>query len=234
MVGWKQGKEFGMAKILVAEDDKALAIVLRNVLRGDSHEVDVAHDGESALELIENYIYDLVVLDWDLPKVNGLEVCKRYRKEGGQLPVLFLTGKSDIAFRVQGLESGADDYLCKPFSTEELLARLKALLRRRGEPARMLLSAGAVTLDPLSKKVTVNGTEVDLSRKELAILEFLMRHPNQVFSIEAIVERVWSSLSEVSPETVRPYIKRMRDKLMEAGGECPIVTVHGSGYLLKK
>jgi two-component system, OmpR family, manganese sensing response regulator len=219
-----------MAKILLVEDDHALGVMITKLLQGEHHHLDCAANGTYGEELITNYSYDLVILDWDLPGMSGLELCKKYRAGGGKLPILFLTGKTDMDSKITGLDSGADDYLCKPFEPRELLARIRVLLRRLSEDRCSVLKVGDISLDPLSKTAYRKDTPLKLVRKELAILEFMLRHPDEVFSLEALVERVWPSTSDVSPETVRPYIKRLRDKLEDAEGYCPIVTIHRCGY----
>jgi two-component system, OmpR family, response regulator PhoP len=223
-----------MAKILLVEDDHPLRVVIENLLLDNHHTVDSAEDGQYALQLLLDYSYDAAIIDWDIPLVPGIEVCKAYRNKGGKTPVLFLTGRTDFKSRVTGLDSGADDYLCKPFNHEELLARLRALLRRHAGQQENLLTVGSIAYNIQSREVFFEGRPIELTRKEIAILEFFMRNPNHAFSIEAIVERVWSSESEVSPETVRPYIKKLRERLTHQDGSCPLVTVHGSGYKLIK
>lgn len=219
-----------MAKILLAEDDKPLAHMIIELLEDENHHVDHASTGSYAEELLNNYQYDAAILDWEMPAPSGVEICRQYRLNGGRVPVMFLTGRSDIPSRIQGLDSGADDYLCKPFDGGELLARLRSLLRRVSADRRTILSHGDITLDPLSKTAFRGATPLNLVRKELAILEFFMRHPDEVFSLESLVERIWPSESEVSPLTLRPYIKRLRDKIENENGESPIVTVHRCGY----
>ncbi|MBY0550544.1 MAG: response regulator transcription factor [Candidatus Obscuribacterales bacterium] len=221
-----------MAKILVAEDDEELRLSVVRLLQQDKHEVDAAERGDEAMDLLLHYSYDAAILDWDLPGTPGIEICRQYRAQGGVVPILFLTGKSDPKSRVTGLDSGADDYLCKPFDTNEFLARVRALLRRTPEKVLSVLKVGAIAYHPSSKVVYFNDKPIEVSKKEIGLVEFFLRHPNQVFSVEAIVERVWSSNSEVSPETVRPYVKRLREKLTNEKGECQLVTVHGSGYKL--
>jgi DNA-binding response OmpR family regulator len=223
-----------MAKILLVEDDQPLRVVIENLLLDNHHTVDSAEDGQYALQLLLDYSYDAAIIDWDIPLVPGIEVCKAYRSKGGKAPVLFLTGRTDFKSRVTGLDSGADDYLCKPFNHEELLARLRALLRRQSGQQENLLTVGSISYNSQSKEVFFEGRPIELARKEIAILEFFLRNPNHAFSIEAIVERVWSSESEVSPETVRPYIKKLRERLTRPDGSCQLVTVHGSGYKLNK
>lgn len=221
-----------MAKILVAEDDVQLNKSIVLLLEQDKHEVDSAVRGDQALELLLHYSYDIAVLDWEMPGEAGIDICKQFRSKGGTAPILFLTGRSDPKSKISGLDSGADDYLVKPFDKGEFLARVRALLRRMPQKIVSVLKVGAIAYHPDSKTVYFNEKPVDVSKKEIGLLEFFLRHPNQVFSIEAIVERVWSSNSEISPETVRPYIKRLRDKLTDEKGDCQLVTVHGSGYKL--
>jgi DNA-binding response OmpR family regulator len=221
-----------VAKILVAEDDLEMKDRLVELLRKEKYEVDAAEKGDEALDLLLNYSYDAAILDWDLPGVTGIEICRQYRAKNGSAPILFLTGKTDSKSRVTGLDSGADDYLCKPFDKPEFLARVRALLRRSTEKTKSVLRLGDISYDPSSKVLQLNGKSVHASKRETQLIEFFLRHPNQVFSIEALVERVWSSNSEVSPETVRPHIKRLRDKLTLQTGECQLITVHGSGYKL--
>lgn len=221
-----------MAKILLAEDDPSLSKRVQVLLKAQSYQVDTADSGAYALELLLNYSYDAAILDWDLPGVQGPEICKQYRNNGGNIPILFLTGKSDSRSRVTGLDAGADDYLCKPFDQEELLARVRAMLRRTAKTHSSILKVGKIQYDATSKTLMFNGLPVDATKKELALLDFFLRHPNEVFSPEALVARVWSSESEVTPDSVRPYIKRLRSKLTDEDGACSIVTVHGSGYKL--
>lgn len=223
---------FKMAKLLFAEDDEPLRLSVQGLLEEESHEVDAVSSGAYALELILHYPYDGAILDWDLPEVSGVEICRQYRGKGGIAPILFLTGKTDYRSRVTGLDSGADDYLCKPFNTDELLARVRAMLRRVPTKPQAVLRVGAIAYNPATKTAYFNDKPVDMQKKELNIIEFFLRHPNEVFTVEAIAERVWSSESEISPETVRPYIKRMRDKLTDKDGRCQLITVHGSGYKL--
>lgn len=221
-----------MAKLLFAEDDESLRNSIHKLLKGAQYEVDAVASGKYALELFLNFPYDGAILDWDLPEVSGIEICKQYRESGGTAPILFLTGKTGYQSRIEGLDSGADDYLCKPFNSDELLARIRAMLRRAPNKPRAVLEVGAISYNPASKTVYFNGRPVELQKKEVNLMEFFLRHPNEVFSVEALVARVWSSESEISPETIRPYIKRLRDRLTDEQGKCQLVTVHGSGYKL--
>lgn len=229
-----------MPKALVAEDDALLALTIVDVLKVEHYTVEHVPDGEEALFRLKSYNYDLIVLDWEMPKMTGVEVCKAFRQQGGSTPVLILTGKGAEMDKVAGLDAGADDYLVKPFSVPELCARLRALLRRSGDSASKtnLLQAGEISLDTKTCEVKVQGKTVSLLPKELAILEFLLRHPNQFFSSKALIERVWSSESEVGEETLRSNISRLRSKLDGAksqndkGARSCIETERGLGYRL--
>ncbi|MBA3857264.1 MAG: DNA-binding response regulator [Cyanobacteria bacterium PR.3.49] len=220
-----------MAKILVVEDDKQISQFVCDSLAFEHHTVEAAYDGDDGHDMLAVNEYDLVILDRSLPGKDGIEICKAYRARGGSSPVLMLTGMSKIAERAEGLDSGADDYLTKPFHMQELTARVRALLRRRG--GKLLddkLTLGHVSLDTRSFKVTAGGSAVKLVPKEFALLELLMRNRGQVFSADAIINRVWTAEEEASPETIRTYIKNIRKKL-ESQTHPPIIhTVHGVGY----
>jgi DNA-binding response OmpR family regulator len=190
------------------------------------------HDGEDAVNMLKSYQFDVIILDWQLPKMEGVDVLRNYRTGGGQTPVLMLTGKGAIAEKEVGLDAGADDYLTKPFHMKELSARLRALLRRPGSVTGNVLSARDICLEPSTFRVTKGGADIQLLPKEFALLEFLMRHPNQVFSADALLDRVWKSESNVSPETVRTCLKRLRRKIDTEEQESLIQTLHGVGYKL--
>jgi DNA-binding response OmpR family regulator len=222
-----------MAKILIVEDDKPLVALICDWLTGEKHVPESVYDGTSGLERLKFYKYDAIILDWDLPGISGTEICRQFREDGGQTPILMLTGKKELHEKTTGLDAGADDYLTKPFHMEELSARLRALLRRGGSGvSRTVLTAGHVSLDPISRKVLSNGKELTLQPKEYSLLEFLLRHPNQPFSAEAIMDRVWSSESDASPDTVRLQIMRLRNKIDVDGKESMIRTIHRVGYIL--
>ncbi len=222
-----------MAKILLVEDDRNLAITVKDWLEFEHHLVEAVEVGTEALELAQSYQYDLIILDIELPKMNGLEVCKNYRQGGGQAPILMLTGRGSIPDKESGLDAGADDYLTKPFHLKELSARVRALLRRPGQVAGNTLRAGNLVLDTTSYKVLKDGQEIHLPRMEFALLEFLMRHQGQVFSTEALLDRVWTSDSEKSPETIRTSVKKLRSKIDTDGQPSIIRNVHGVGYKLE-
>lgn len=221
-----------MAKILVVEDDRDLAHVLSVTLSSKGHSVQTADGGAVALDFLRSFKYDLVILDWMMPEVTGLDVLKAYRDRDGKAPVLMLTAKAEVADKALGLDTGADDYLTKPFHPQELLARVRALLRRPHSLAAILLTAGSITLDPATCQVTKNGEELHLRPKVFSLLEFFMRHPDQVFSSEAILERVWMDDSLASPDTVRTHIKLLRKSIGESGDGGLIKNVRNRGYML--
>lgn len=223
-----------MAKILIVEDEPDLAEPVRAYLTHEHHLVEVVADGNEALERLRFYKYDLIVMDWMLPGMHGVEVCKHFRASGGTTPILMLTSRKQVNDKITGLDSGADDYLTKPFDVQEIAARVRALLRRPQAVSSNVLTARNLVLESSTFRVTRNGEDVSLLPKEFALLEFFMRHPNQVFSAEALLDRVWSSESEASPETIRTYIKRLRQKIDIKGEKNSIIsTVHGVGYKLE-
>jgi len=219
-----------MAKILLVEDDRNLADTICTWLQLESYLVEKAETGTDALDLLRAYPYDLVILDIELPRLNGLEVCRQFRASGGSCPVLFLTNKSTVADKETGFGIGADDYLTKPFHLKELSARLRALLRRSQMLFPDVLTAGKLELDPRSRQLKRAGEDIHLPKMEFALLEFFMRYPNQVFSSEALLERVWTSESERSSDTIRSCIKKLRNKIDIEGEQSMIKNVHGVGY----
>jgi DNA-binding response OmpR family regulator len=222
-----------MAKILIVEDDKQLSGLIVDWLTGEKHVPEPVYEGTDGLERLKFYKYDVVILDWELPGLSGPEICQQFRHDGGQTPILMLTGKKEIEDKTTGLDAGADDYLTKPFHMMELSARLRALLRRgSADVSRTVLTAGHISLDPASRKVLSNGKEISLQPREYSLLEFLLRHPNQPFSAEAILDRVWSSESDASPDTVRLQIMRLRNKIDAEGKESMVRTIHRVGYML--
>lgn len=221
-----------MAKILVVDDDTELAGLVQDFLVAENHSVDMVHDGREAADRLKFYQYDVVILDWDLPKLSGIETCKQFRASGGATPVIMLTGKKMVEDKITGLDAGADDYVTKPFEMGELSARIRALLRRPAAATGNILRARDLVLETDKVRLTRNGQEIYLVPKELALLEFLMRHPDYVFSSEALINRVWPSDSEASPDTVRTYINKIRKKLDREGEPSYLRTVHGLGYKL--
>lgn len=221
-----------MAKIVVVEDDKDLVNLIKGILSVERHTIDSVHDGHEALAIIQMHPYDLVILDWMLPGRTGTEICKDYRARGGAAPILMLTAKSTIDERAEGLDSGADDYLTKPFHPKELSARVRALLRRPQSVMAKTLKAADIELDPGQIKVFKSNKEIHLLPKEFALLELFLRYPTQVFSAEALLDRVWNTDSSASLDTVRTYIKTLRKKIDTNPKDSLIRTVHGVGYSL--
>lgn len=212
------------------EDDVGLSKMVRDWLTFEHHMVETANNGRDGLEKLQVYEYDLVILDWELPEVTGVEILRQIRGRGSNMPVLMLTGKSSVNDKEEGLDAGADDYLTKPFHMKELSARVRSCLRRAGGNVANVLKVKDVELDPASFRVTRGGKEIQLLPKEFAMLEFLMRHVNQVFSAEALLSRVWASESEATVDAVSTCIKRLRKKIDQPDTDSFIRTVHGVGY----
>lgn len=221
-----------MAKILVVEDNAELIDNIREFLSAQQHNIDCCTDGSEALAYLQTYEYDVIVLDWTLPKMSGIEILKQYRAKGGVTPVLMLTGRREIDDKESGFDAGADDYLTKPFELRELAVRIKSLIRRAPTPFTDLLNVADIVLDRQSKQVTKSGKDVKLMPKDFAILELLMTYPNKVFSAEALIERIWSSSTDASPDVVRKHINRIRTQIDSDGETSLIRTVHGVGYSL--
>jgi two-component system, OmpR family, response regulator len=222
-----------MVKILVVEDDKDASSVVCQALGLDGHTVNAIDSGDIAVDHLMNTQYDLVILDWMLPKFSGLEILQGLRTRGDNTPVLMLTGQDDIDSRAEGLDTGADDYLTKPFHMAELCARVKALLRRTSSKAETNVRIGPLTLDPLSFKVTNAGEDIRLAPREFALMEFLMRHPNQNYTAEALLANVWQDQDDCTVDTVRTCIKRLRKKLGGKEAATMLQTSPGQGYSLK-
>jgi len=219
--------------VLVVEDDRSLADLLRRGLTQERHVVDVAHDGDEGLERAESGIYDALILDVMLPGRDGLEIARRLRAARIAAPILMLTARDALHDRLRGFDAGADDYLAKPFAFEELLARLRAIMRRTGAAADDQLVVGDLVLDDRAHEVTRAGRTIDLSPKEYALLEYLMRHPGQVLSRTLIMERVWDYGSDAFANVVDVTIRRLR-KAVDEGFEGPLIhTVRGVGYKIK-
>jgi DNA-binding response OmpR family regulator len=222
-----------MAKILVVDDDKSLCEFVTDALEFEGHVVEVSNDGEDALTRLKLSAYDTIVLDWDLPHVGGIEICRRLRKENNATPVIMLTGRTTTTDKLDGLDAGADDYLTKPFDVRELCARVRALLRRSSGSTSDVLTVGELVLDPVNYQVQVSGQQIHLLPKEFQLLQFLMRHPGRVFSHEALLAQVWNLESDATDEAIRSCMKRLRKKLDDVTQEPLIETVHRVGYRLK-
>jgi len=221
-----------VAKILFVEDDDEVAESVIAALKPEKHVVELVNRGEHAIERLELYGYDLIILDWELPNMSGVEICTRFRAQGGTTPILMLTGRGKEADKETALDSGADDYLTKPFGVRELNARLRALLRRPANVVGNRLRIGLLELDTSERSLLFNGGPVSLQPKEFAILEFFMRHPDTVHSTEILVNSIWSSDSSGSIQSLYTYMKSLRKKISGSDGECAIKTVHGVGYKL--
>lgn len=219
-----------LAKILLADDDVIACKQLKDLLELDNHVVDAVHSGNDALEYLLSAHFDLIILDWNMPGYSGPEVCRKYRSQGGKSPVLMLTAREEVDEKEEGFESGVDDYLTKPYHLKELMARLKALLRRPAVFTDTVLNLGGLCLDSSNHSVSLDGKDIKLLPLEFAILEFLMKRPGQPFSAEALLSRVWSTESDPSPEVVRTYIKTLRKKIQSDTGGPKINTVFGVGY----
>jgi DNA-binding response OmpR family regulator len=221
-----------MAKILIIEDDQDVSFSLQSYLTIEKFHVEVASNGVEGLEKLQYYQYDVVILDWKLPDITGIEVLREFRSSGGKTPVLMLTGRQEAADKETGLDSGADDYLTKPFHAKELSARIRALLRRPPVFQSDTLRARDLVLDVKARKLTKDGREIPLAPMEFALLEFLMRYPNEVFTPEALLNRVWPSDSDASPTTIRTCIKKIRQKIEPDEVESMIKNLPGVGYRL--
>ena len=220
-------------RILIIEDDQAILKLLQRGLAYEGYTVDTATDGRSGLILARDHTPDVVILDWMLPGMDGLEVCHRLRS-GGSIPILMLTAKDTIQDRIQGLDAGADDYMIKPFNLDELLARVRALLRRT-QPERVpVLKFDDLTLDTGSRQAARGARLVPLTAKEYELLELFMRHPKQVLTREIIFDRVWGYDFGGESNVLEVYIRYLRQKL-EADGEARLLhTVRGVGYVLRE
>ncbi len=221
-------------KLLIVEDEHKIANSLKKGLEQESYIVDVAFDGDTGYDLASTEPYDVIILDIMLPGKDGVSICKDLRSEGNHTPILMLTAKGNIDDKVGGLNSGADDYLTKPFAFEELLARIRALTRRPREQLANLLEYEDLSLNTLTMDVRRANVPVSLSKKEFMLLEFFMRHPNTIFTKDQLIERVWSIDSEILPNTVEVYVGYLRKKVDSAfkNKKQLIFTVRGFGYKL--
>jgi DNA-binding response OmpR family regulator len=219
-------------RVLVVEDDDAITDVLRRTLRQEGHEVRASADGVEALRAAEEFVPDLVILDLGLPGLDGVEVCRRLRAES-DVPILILTARSDLDDRVVGLDSGADDYLVKPFERQELLARMRALMRRRPPRGSAALVVGDLRLNPDTREVTRGEREIELTNREFELLEHLMRNERLVVSRERLLEEVWGYDPLAMTNTIDVFISNLRRKLEEGGEPRVLHTKRGAGYVLR-
>ncbi|MBY0549084.1 MAG: response regulator transcription factor [Candidatus Obscuribacterales bacterium] len=220
-----------MAKILLVEDDAFLAVSVKDWLTAANHSVDVVSDGPGGLDWIISGQYELVILDWELPLLSGVEILNLIRARGLDVPVIMMTGRGSAEDKVEGLDSGADDYIAKPFELKELGARIRSVLRREhGSKRSSKLSFGDLLIDEPSSAVTCKGIPLKLSRTEFALLEKLVRFPDRVFSCDVLLDKVWSTDSDTSADTVRSHLTRLRQKLDSNNSVCTISNSYGLGY----
>lgn len=223
-----------MANILLIEDDTTQGNIVRDFLTGEQHSVDYVATGTAALESARKSQFNLIILDLGLPDISGMDILKTIRAEGSSIPVLILTGRNKSEEIIVGLDSGADDYLTKPFNILELGARVRSLLRRPWVAIEDVLQYGYVSLDPQNHRVTISGTEVTLLPKEFALLEYMLRNQNRVFSADTLLKNVWQSGEEGGPEMVRTCMSRLRQRIELDGADSIIETVYGVGYRLRR
>ncbi|HEU5063423.1 MAG TPA: response regulator transcription factor [Solirubrobacterales bacterium] len=219
-------------RVLVVEDDADIADVLRRSLRNEGYEVRTSGDGVEALDVAAGFVPDVVVLDLGLPGMDGVEVCRRLRSDG-DVPILMLTARAETEDRVTGLDSGADDYLVKPFERQELLARIRALLRRRPPRGSASLEVGDLVLNPDTREVRRGEREIELTNREFELLEFLMRNERLVVSRERLLDEVWGYDPMAATNTIDVFISNLRRKLEEGGESRLLHTKRGAGYVLK-
>ncbi|MGH2415644.1 MAG: response regulator transcription factor, partial [Microcystaceae cyanobacterium] len=221
-------------RILLVEDDECIAQTLEQVLGEQHYVVDIAPDGQVGWDLWEAFTYDLILLDVILPKLDGIEFCQRLRSRGDQTPILLLTAQSSSTNKVMGLDAGADDYVVKPFEFQELLARIRVLLRRRKSLTASVLEWANLRFDPSTCEVTYSSQVLHLTPKEYRLLELFLRNHHQVLTRSAILENLWSVEEAPNEDTVTAHIKSLRQKLKQAGAPANFIeTVYGLGYRLK-
>ncbi len=221
------------ANILVVEDEADLTLMMRYNLEAEGFRVLVAHSGDEAADLMRETLPDLILLDWMLPGLSGIELCRRWRarEETARIPIIMITARGEEEERIRGLATGADDYVVKPFSLPELLARINALLRRANpQLVTNVLKAGDLELDRTSHRVRRNGREVHLGPTEYRLLEYLMRHPGRVYSREQLLDGVWGNDVYVDERTVDVHVGRLRKAINRGRSPDPIRTVRGAGY----
>jgi heavy metal response regulator len=220
-------------RLLVVEDEAKVASFIKRGLEEESYAVDVAVDGEEAVSMVDIYDYDMILLDIMLPKLDGLAVLGHIRKVKKSIPVILLTAKDMVDDKVKGLDMGADDYVTKPFSFDELLARIRALLRRGKSEESLRLVVGDLELDPVTRKVTRQGNDISLTTKEYSLLEYFMRNPGRILTRTMISEHVWSIKFDTFTNVIDVYINYLRNKIDKDYPKKLLHTVRGVGYMLK-
>lgn len=222
------------AHILLVEDEVNLARFIELELISEGYQVSVAHDGMAGLTIAREAPLDLAILDWMLPGLSGVELCRRLRSTGSKVPVILLTARNEVGDRVAGLDAGADDYIVKPFSLEELLARVRAQLRRNQDSNEHVLQFAALTLNRQTREVYLNTRAIELTAKEFDLLEYLLKHPRQVFTRDQILESVWGYDFMGDSNIIEVYVRYLRLKLEENQEPRLIHTVRGVGYVLRE
>ena len=220
-------------RLLVVEDEAAISTAIKSILETSGYAVDVCGDGLEALRWASTYPYDLVILDLVLPGIDGITTCRRLRDAGSRVPVLMLTALDAVDDRVTGLDAGADDYLAKPFAASELLARVRALLRRGGAENMPVIRVRDLELDPASREVRKAGRPIRLTNKEFGLLEVLARHPGHVFAQDRLIDAVWDADFAAESNVVEVYIRSLRRKIDGGRRDGDIETVRGAGYRLR-
>ncbi|MCC9312554.1 MAG: response regulator transcription factor [Candidatus Nanosynbacter sp.] len=220
-------------RLLVIEDERKIARVITESLKREKYAVDAAYDGEEGFNLADSQSYDLLIVDRMLPGLEGMEIVKKLRENGKNMPILFLTALSTTEDKTLGLDVGADDYLTKPFAIDELLARVRALLRRPPIQQPDILKIDDLKIDKQQQTVTRAGKTIDLTSKEYALLEYLMLHPNQILSKETLIDHVWDFDADILPNNVEAYIKNLRQKIDKPFKKQLIKTVRGFGYRIE-
>lgn len=219
-------------RILIVEDEQDLCESIAKGLRLDGYEADTCFDGEEALEMASVENYDLIILDLNLPKLDGMEVLRSIRAEDNETNILILSARGGLQDKIEGLDGGANDYLCKPFHFEELEARVRSLTRRRVVQNNLVLECGEILLDTKARTVTAKNEELSLTRKELAILEYLILHRNHTVSQEELIEHVWDGSADAFSNSIRVHMSALRKKLRSALGYDPITNRVGQGYII--
>jgi len=219
-----------MPRLLIIEDDENLSVTMQDWFKSQNMDLELVSTAREGLEKLLVYTYDAVIMDWGLPDRSGVELLREYRGRGGNTPVLMLTGRSEVDDKEVGFDSGADDYLTKPFSLRELSARIRALMRRPDVIAAGVLKAHDLELDLAARRLTRAGQEVTLQPLEFNLLEFFLRHPDQVFTTDALLNRVWPNDSDASVDTLRTCIKKLRRKIDCEDKDSVIVNLPGVGY----
>jgi len=220
-------------RLLVVEDEKKVASFIKRGLEEEGYAVDVASDGEKGLEMALDRVHDLIILDISLPQIDGLQVLKKIRQQRVSIPVLLLTVRATIEDKVLGLDAGADDYLTKPFAFQELVARVRALMRRRAEAEPALLRIADLSLDPARRVVSRGGEKIELTAKEFALLEYFMRNPGRVLTRTQMIEHVWNYDFDTMTNIIDVYVNYLRKKI-DSGREPKLIhTLRGVGYVLK-